>query len=72
MAAIGLIVGNGGHQPVVHFLYPAKAERWRRLAERNRGPSDTFRFEVGRATSELCESLFEPPGDDELVDAAIV
>lgn len=62
----------GGHDPVIHYLDVDTETRWRRVAGRNEARGETFAFEVDRATFEFCETIFEPPGADELVDAVIV
>ncbi len=62
----------GGHDPVIHYLDVDKDTRWRRVAARNASRGETFAFEVDRATFDFCETIFEPPDSDELVDAMIV
>ena len=57
-------IRDGGHDPVIHYLDVDKDERWRRVSERNKGASETFQFEVDKATFEFCETIFEPLDKD--------
>lgn len=49
------LVSSGGHQFELHFLDIPVEQRRARLAQRNRGRSDTFEFEVDEATFEWME-----------------
>lgn len=50
----------------LHFLDVPADERWRRVAARNAGKGETFSLVVPRPVFDFVETMFEPPGADEL------
>lgn len=65
-------IAAAGERSVTHILDVAKEERWRRVERRNRKRPAGWQFDVDRATFELCETLYEPPNEEERADAVIV
>lgn len=65
-------IAAAGGRAVTHILDIAKEERWARVERRNRERPDGWQFDVDRATFELCETLYEPPDEEERAGAVIV
>ena len=65
-------VAAAGGTSVLHVLDVPKDERWHRVERRNRDRPAGWQFDVDRATFDLCEGLYEPPGADELAGAVMV
>ena len=65
-------IAAAGQRAVTHVLDVPMEERWARVERRNRERPAGWEFDVDRATFELCETLYEPPGADELAGLVIV
>ena len=50
----------------LHFLDVDAAERWRRIEGRNREQGETFRLAVTRPMFDFIETIWQPPGADEM------
>jgi predicted kinase len=51
----------------LHFLDVDAAERWRRVEGRNHEQGETFRLAVTRPMFDFIETIWQPPGADEMV-----
>ncbi len=56
----------------LHFLDVPVDERWRRVAARNALQGETFSLVVPRPIFDFVESMFEPPGEDELANHPVI
>ena len=65
------IVAAGGSS-VTHILNVPAEERWRRVERRNRERPVGWQFDLDRATFEVCEGLYEPPGAEERAATTVV
>lgn len=65
-------IAAAGQYSVTHILDVAREERWRRVERRNRERPAGWQFDVDRATFDLCETLYEPPDEEERLGAVIV
>ena len=50
----------------LHVLDIDTAERWRRVEERNHDQGETFRLTVTRPMFDFIETIWQPPGADEM------
>jgi len=64
-------IADAGALSVTHILDVPKEERWHRVERRNRERPAGWQFDVDRATFELCETLYEPPDEEERVGAVM-
>ena len=64
-------IADAGATSRLHVLDIAKEVRWERVERRNRERPAGWQFDVDRETFEACETLYEPPGPDELADAVV-
>ena len=55
-----------GRTAQLHFLDIDAEERWRRVQRRNSERGETFRLEVTRAMFDFIETIWEPPGAEEM------
>jgi predicted kinase len=63
---IGAAVTTAGLTVHLHFLDVDAAERWRRVEERNLEQGETFHLAVTRPMFEFIETIWQPPGADEM------
>ncbi len=63
---IATSVAAAGLAAHLHFLDVDAAERWRRVEERNNERGETFRLTVTRAMFDFVETIWQPPGIDEM------
>ncbi len=63
VAAPAMAAGLGVH---LHFLDVDAAERWRRVEGRNDERGETFRLTVTRPMFDFIETIWQPPGADEM------
>lgn len=61
-----------GRETQLHYLNVDRMIRWARVEERNRERGPTYQFDVSIDVFEFCETIFEPPGADELEGAVVV
>lgn len=63
VAALATAAGLAVH---LHFLDTDAVERWRRVGTRNAEKGETFRLTVTRPMFDFIETIWQPPGADEM------
>ena len=51
----------------LHFLDVDASERWRRVERRNDERGDTFHMTITRGMFDYIETIWEPPGKEEVL-----
>ena len=60
------LAAAAGLPVVLHHLHVDAEERWRRVQQRNAERGPTFKLEVDRGMFDFVETLWEPPGAEEM------
>lgn len=64
------LAAQAGLTAKLHVLNVDASERWRRVDARNNDHGETFHMDITRDMFDYIETIWEPPGDDEIAEIA--
>ncbi|MFM5916402.1 MAG: AAA family ATPase [Novosphingobium sp.] len=65
------LCADAGLSNAVHFIDVPADERWYRVNRRNNERGETYAMQVNRQMFDFMEGMWEPPGEDELIEGGM-